>query len=60
MSLPYTFQGGEEGDAGVIVVQVGKPMVTTEGEEVVVAFGLIALQTAWHGTSLWFGPNVTM
>src|SRR6185312_6459758 len=37
-----------EDDAGAVVVQVGKTAVATEGDEVVVAFGLITLETARH------------
>ena len=44
----------EEDRSGVVVVEVGEPVVTTEGEEVVVAFGLVTLQAARHGIS--FGP----
>jgi hypothetical protein len=47
------FEGVEEGDAGVIVIQVGEAVVTTEGEEVEMAFGLVSLETTGHGTSLW-------
>jgi hypothetical protein len=39
----------------VVVVEVGEAVITTEGEEVVVAFGLVTLQTAGHGTSLVYG-----
>lgn len=60
VALAEPFEGSEEGDAGAVVVEVGEAMVTTEGEEVVVAFGLIALQSAGHGTSLWSGPRVRM
>jgi hypothetical protein len=60
VALAEPFERGEEGDAGVVVVQVGEPVVTTEGEEVVVAFGLVTLQTARHGTSLWCGSRVRM
>jgi hypothetical protein len=60
VALAESLKGVEEGDTGVVVVQVGEPVVTTEGEEVVVAFGLVTLQTAGHGTSLWSGARVRM
>ena len=60
VALAESLKGVKESNAGLVVVQVGEPVVTTEGEEVVVAFGLIALQTARHGTSLWSGPKLTM
>ena len=37
-----------EGDAGGIVVEVREATMATEGDEVVVAFCLIALETARH------------
>jgi hypothetical protein len=52
VALAKSFEGVEESDAGVVVVQVGEPVVATEGEEVTVAFGLVTLQTAGHETSL--------
>ena len=53
VSLTDPFKSGEEGAAGVIIVEVGKPVVTTEGEEVMLASGLVSLQTARHRTRLW-------
>ena len=50
----------EEDSSGVIVIQVRESMVTTEGEEVEMAFGLVSFQTAGHGISLWFAPMVRM
>jgi len=49
VALPGAFQGFEEGDAGVVVVEVGKTFVTTEGDEVVVSEGVVSLETARHG-----------
>jgi len=54
VALAESFEGVEEDDAGVVVVQVGQPVVTTEGEEVMVAFGLVTLQTARHGSERWY------
>jgi hypothetical protein len=50
----------EEDSSGVIVIQVRESMVTTEGEEVEMPFGLVSFQTAGHGISLWFTPIVRM
>jgi hypothetical protein len=52
--LAESLKDVEEDDAGVVVVQVGQPVVTTEGEEVMVAFGLVTLQTARHGSERWY------
>jgi hypothetical protein len=49
VALAESLKDVEEGDAGVVVVEVGESVVATEGEEVVVAFGLVTLQTARHG-----------
>jgi len=54
------FEGVQECGLGVVVVQVGETVVTTEGEEVGMAFGLVTLQTAGHGISLWSEPEVRM
>ena len=48
VALAESLERGEEGDAGVVVVEVGEPVITTEGEEVVMAFGLVTLQTTRH------------
>ena len=37
-------------DAGAGVVEIRETLITTEGDEVVVAFGLITFQTARHGS----------
>ena len=42
------FEGVEEDCAGGVVVEVREPVVTTEGEEMEMAFGLVSLQTARH------------
>lgn len=52
VTVTECFEGVEKDGAGVIVVEVGEAVVTTEGEEVMVAFGLVSLQTARHWTSL--------
>ncbi len=41
-----------EGGAGVIVVEVRAPPMATEGDEVVMAFGLVTFEAAWHGVRL--------
>jgi hypothetical protein len=48
VSLTESFEDFFEDDAGVIVVQVWETSVTTEGNEVIVSFGLVTLQTARH------------
>jgi hypothetical protein len=48
MPLANAFEYFFEGDAGLIVVEVREPMEAAEGDEVIVAFGLVTLQTAGH------------
>ena len=48
MPVPEALEGIEKDDTGVIVVEVGKTVIATEGDEVVVAEGVVALQTARH------------
>ena len=60
VTLAEGFECVQEDRSGMVVVEVGEPVVTTEGEEVVVAFGLVTLQAAWHGTSLRFQPELRM
>jgi hypothetical protein len=48
VTLPELFERLGEDDAGALFVQVGETVVTTEGDEVIVAFGLITFQTARH------------
>jgi hypothetical protein len=48
VTLANSFERLLEDDAGVVVGQIGKTLITTEGNEVVVAFGLITLQTTRH------------
>ena len=43
-----TFEKFEEHCAGVVVVEEGKTLEATEGDEVVVSEGVEALQSAWH------------
>ena len=47
------FEDVEDIDSAVVVVQVGEAVITTEGEEMEMAFGLVALEAAGHGTGLW-------
>jgi hypothetical protein len=54
------FECVEKDSSGVIVIQVRESVVTTEGEEVEMAFGLVSFQTAGHGISLWSMPIVRM
>lgn len=54
VTLAKLFEGFFEDDAGVVVVEIGEPVVAAEVDGVVVALLLIALQTARHegyGTS---------
>jgi hypothetical protein len=48
VSLADSFEGFFEDDAGVVVVEIREPVVTTEVDGVVVALGLVSLQTARH------------
>ncbi len=48
MALAEFFEVFFEDDAGSVVVQVRETAVATEGDEVVVTFGLVTLKTAWH------------
>ena len=48
VSFPEAVEGIEKDGAGVIVVEVRETVAATEGDEVVVAEGVIALQTARH------------
>ena len=50
MASAELFEGFEEDCAGVVVVEVRKTLVTTEGHEVIVAEAMIALETARHVT----------
>jgi actin-like ATPase involved in cell morphogenesis len=38
----------EEDGSGSVVVEIGEPVITTEGEEVEMSFGLVSLETARH------------
>jgi hypothetical protein len=46
--LTELFEGFEEDCTGVVVVEVRETVITTEGDEVVVAEAVIALETARH------------
>jgi hypothetical protein len=48
---PPTAEGIQKDESGVIVVEIREPVITTESQEVVVAFVLVALQTAGHEAS---------
>ena len=53
------FESVFEGDAGAGVVEEWDPLVTTEGDEVIVAEGVVTLEAAWHrgyGSSGCCGP----
>ncbi len=52
------FEGVEEDDAGVVVVEVGETPVTTEGDEVVVTEGVVTLQMARHVSQVHHGMKV--
>jgi hypothetical protein len=53
--LPCAFEGVEEDRSGVVVVEVGETVVTTEGDEVVVAEGVVSLEVARHGWDEYIG-----
>ena len=48
MALAELFESFQEDCTGVVVVEVWKTLVTTEGHEVIVAEAVIALETARH------------
>lgn len=48
VALSDAFDGFFEGCAGVVVVQVRKSAVTTEGDEVVVTESVVSLEAAGH------------
>ena len=48
VTLAEPFQCFFKDCSGMIIVEVRETAVTTEGEEVVVAFGLVSLETARH------------
>ena len=49
VALTSGFEDFLEDGAGVVVVEVGEPLVATEGDEVVVVESVETLQTARHG-----------
>ncbi len=54
VALAELFEGLFEDDAGVVVVEIGEPVITAEVDGVVIALLLIAFQMARHesyGTS---------
>ena len=54
------FEGVFEGDARAVVVEEWEPLITTEGDEVIVAEGVVTLEAAWHrgyGSSGCCGPH---
>ena len=48
VALPKCFKGVQRDSAGTVIAKIGQPTITTEGEKVVVAFGLVALEPAGH------------
>jgi hypothetical protein len=48
VALASLFEDFEEDCAGVVVVEEGKPMVATEGDEVIVTEGVVSLEVARH------------
>jgi len=50
MPLPEPFESLEKDDSGVVVVEVGKPAVATEGDEVIVTERVVSLETRRHGS----------
>ena len=49
VALAKTLEGLEEGDSRLVVVEIGTPVMAAEGDEVVVALRLVALEAAKHG-----------
>lgn len=43
------FKDGFEGDPGLVPVEEWETSVAAEGDEVIMTFGLVTLQTARHG-----------
>lgn len=58
--LSYAFEGVEEDGAGVVVVEVGETVVTTEGDEVVVAESVVSLKVARHGWDEYIGVGFSL
>lgn len=52
VASPELFECGFEGGAGVVVAEKRETLVTAEGDEVVVAFGLVAPEIFGH-VGLW-------
>ena len=48
MASAELFESFQEDCTGVVVVEVGKTLITTEGDEVVVAEAVITLEAARH------------
>lgn len=48
MALPEAFKSFDEHSACIVIVEVEKAFVTTEGNEVIVAEGVVSLQVARH------------
>lgn len=48
VSAAKCFESGQENDSGVVIVEIAESVVTTEGEEMKVSFGLVSLETARH------------
>lgn len=55
VSHAQLFKSGDEGSAGVFVVQVWEALIAAEGDEMVIALSLITLQTAWYGSLCYRG-----
>jgi hypothetical protein len=54
MLLSEPFEDFEEVGSGGVGGEVWEPVITTEGEEVVVTFRVVTLETARHGSTLLF------
>jgi hypothetical protein len=63
VSAAEGFESTQENSSGVVVVEIAKAAVTTEGEEVEVSFGLESLEPARHrrildsGSMVFFDPT---
>ena len=42
------FESFFECDARAVIVEEWEPLITTEGDEVIVAEGVVTLEAAWH------------
>ena len=60
MALPKMFESGEEDGSGVVVVQIGAMTVTAEGDEMVLALGLVSLESGGHSGLIVASEGLTV